>query len=409
MSVILLLCLLFTCAAPAERTGRPEPETGQSLPMGTSDRKANETSEFETDGTVLVRYHGTKSTVTVPSGMKTIGSKAFEGNTQLKKVILPDSVRVIEKKAFADCTALKKVELGTKSKLKEIKSKAFLNCGKLDTSFVPKGVKVAGDAFEGTSEPTRTPKPTGTEGPTRTPKPTKTPKPTHDLEPTDTPEPTEEPDEEITERPYSGGGGGGHTQPHAKSTATEGPDYDLIALDKLDGEEIMEQLTLGGETLELTLSREENRGFTVSAMHWKENGEEGPEEKRDNTLVLTAVDAKKEQKCSWELNGAVLRRMQKSGIDHLVFRVGDQIAVLNTGGTLAGWEYEKLKSLGTGSRRFEYEIEMDGETAVWRLRVEGQAYELNEDPHAGIFLKESYVGTAEALTKPYAAVIIPES
>ena len=43
------------------------------------------------------------------------------------------------------------------------------------------------------------------------------------------------------------------------------------------------------------------------------------------------------------LNGAVLRRMDRSGIRHLALRSGDSIAVLETEGFLAGWKYDELR------------------------------------------------------------------
>ena len=79
-------------------------------------------------------------------------------------MLLPDSVETISAGAFAECEKLQRVILGSESKLKEIGSKAFLNCRKLDDDFVPSGVKVAADAFQGVNpdEPTpETPKPNG--------------------------------------------------------------------------------------------------------------------------------------------------------------------------------------------------------------------------------------------------------
>ena len=48
-----------------------------------------------------------------------------------------------------------------------------------------------------------------------------------------------------------GGGGGGTRQPHAPNTQPEGPDYDLIAVEEPEtgNTGVMDQLTLGGETL----------------------------------------------------------------------------------------------------------------------------------------------------------------
>ena len=94
--------------------------------------------------------------------------------------------------------------------------------------------------------------------------------------------------------------------------------------------------------------------------------------------------------------------MNKSGIEHLVLRSGDQIAVMETEGFLAGWSYDEMKSRGTANRRFEYEIGMNGDSpAAWKVSVEGQTYELTTDDHAGIFMTGVYSGPAEALDEPY--------
>ena len=126
-----------------------------------------------------------------------------------------------------------------------------------------------------------------------------------------------------------------------------------------------------------------------------------------DTLVLTAAEEK--DRNVWNLNGEVLRRIYKSGIQHLVLRSGKQIAVLETKGFLAGWNYDEIKSRGTANRRFEYAVEMDeGQPAKWRVAIEGELYELTTDEHAGIYMTGVYSGSAEALDKPYDKVFAKE-
>jgi len=359
---------------------------GVTSPVSRADGEAAQSSPAEKkkkngmkiEGTTLVSCTSEESTITVPDGVKEIGPGAFEGLKTLKKVILPDSVRRIDKRAFANCTKLRTVVLTEKSKLQKIGKQAFLNCKKLDKSFVPEGVKVAEDAFEGVPEP----------GPTDEPGPTE--------EPTPTPEPDPGP---------GPSGGGGHSHPHAKNTVPEGPDYDLVDLTGLEDLPPMEQLTLGQETLDLTLNRKDRSGFTVSAITWQapggETAAESPDAPAPDTLVLTAAGGE-DQRSVWTLNGALLRRMNKSGIARLVLRTGNRIAVLDTEGILGGWAYEALKSRGAGSRWFDYEIEMDGQSpAVWRVRVEDRVYELDGDIHAAIYLINGFSGTADALEHPY--------
>ena len=97
----------------------------------------------------------------------------------------------------------------------------------------------------------------------------------------------------------------------------------------------------------------------------------------------------------------MLRRMNKSGIRYLVFRSGDQIAVLETEGILAGWKYDGIKSRGTANRRFTYEITMNGSVpAQWQVSIEGETYELSTDEHTGIYMTGVYSGSADVLDEP---------
>jgi hypothetical protein len=243
---------------------------------------------------------------------------------------------------------------------------------------------------------------------TPTPTPTPTPAPEASKEPEHQPDaetPTPEPDPEPAPQPiyHGGGGGGGRTLPHAKNTAAPKADYDLVLLNGLDreGDTRMNRLALGGEELELELRQTgaENEGFTVSAFRWEqaegeENGAGAPD-----TLVLAAEDAEQN---IWEINGTVLRRMNKSGITHLALRTGERLVVLSTEGILEGWAYDELKSRGTGSRRFTFTIETGGgNPAVWQLDVEEKTYVLTEDTQADIHLTGVYDGPAEALDRPF--------
>ena len=162
----------------------------------------------------------------------------------------------------------------------------------------------------------------------------------------------------------------------------------------------MTRLDMGGETLELSLHGEgEEAAFTAAVRNWETEAEDA--ELPPDTLILRAA----EENGIWQLNGAVLRRMDRSGIRHLVLRTGDQIAVLETEGFLAGRRYDELKSRGTANRRFEYEIELpEDDPARWRVTIEDQTFELTEDDHAEIYLINAYSGPAEALDRPYDAL-----
>ena len=51
---------------------------------------------FERNGDTLISYTGTASVVTVPNGIRVIGTDAFAGNPYLESVTLPSSLEVIE-------------------------------------------------------------------------------------------------------------------------------------------------------------------------------------------------------------------------------------------------------------------------------------------------------------------------
>ncbi|MCM1173861.1 MAG: leucine-rich repeat domain-containing protein [Blautia sp.] len=103
-------------------------------------------SDFQVNGTTLVKYNGTSEnvsvsgyvekieaeafagnesirTVVIGDGVKSIGSGAFRGCSQLQAVTVADSVETIEQAAFADCPSLSSVQIGRG--LKELGNGAF--------------------------------------------------------------------------------------------------------------------------------------------------------------------------------------------------------------------------------------------------------------------------------------------
>ncbi len=346
-----------------------------------------EPSVWDIRGDILVACRSQDASVTVPDGIREIGPNAFRGLGSLETVILPDSVERIGAGAFADCGKLRLVLISAASKLSYIGDRAFLNCVSLDTGFVPAGAQVADNAFEGVP---------GAAEPADEPDSPDEPGPSPENEPD--PGTTDEPEEPV---PHWGGGGGyasGMNHPHNRNTVPAGPDYDQLAVTEWP-EEPVSQLTLGGEVLPLSLEEEntETGGFTVSAIRWQD-----PDAEEPDTLILTAVDGTEGEKI-WALNGEVLRRLDKSGVGYLVFRVGERIAVMETGDCLAGWVYDELRSRGTASRRFDYQIQMrDNEEIRWTVQVMEKTYELTGDPHTDLYLTGAYSADADVLegTRP---------
>lgn len=86
-------------------------------------------------GLTKVKFNGV-------SHVESIGDYAFNGCTSLEKIALPESVKVIGQSAFVNCSKLKTVSLP--STLTEIGACAFQFCSSLTTINFPEGLKSIG-------------------------------------------------------------------------------------------------------------------------------------------------------------------------------------------------------------------------------------------------------------------------
>ena len=80
--------------------------------------------EFEIECGVLKMYNGTDSAVTIPEGVTEIGLGAFSHSNceSLTSVTIPSGMRYIGTIAFLDCTSLKEIRYGgTKEQWKAVK------------------------------------------------------------------------------------------------------------------------------------------------------------------------------------------------------------------------------------------------------------------------------------------------
>ena len=96
------------------------------------------TSDFIIEGTTLVSYTGTATTVSVPTNVETIGRSAFEENDKLRKITISDNVTEIEEYAFWGCDNLETVILG--KGLHEVADFAFTNCSNLKKVSIPDNI-----------------------------------------------------------------------------------------------------------------------------------------------------------------------------------------------------------------------------------------------------------------------------
>lgn len=94
-----------------------------------------------------VFYDARMSSLTLPSGLKVIGERAFEKCTFLSEVEIPGSVETIKPEAFSQCSALRTVKLA--NGVTTIGAKAFSSCENLRDVYIPKSVRELGERIFG--------------------------------------------------------------------------------------------------------------------------------------------------------------------------------------------------------------------------------------------------------------------
>ena len=146
-SVLAFAILFALTQIPAKRVAADTPSVSSD-------------SEFQLNGTILVKYTGTAQTVSVPASVTEIGAEAFAGNTTmttlqfkgnnvetiayrafsgcsgLREVKLPDSVKTLGDGAFNNCTALEKITFG--KNVSRLGINPFSDCTVLRDITVPK-------------------------------------------------------------------------------------------------------------------------------------------------------------------------------------------------------------------------------------------------------------------------------
>ena len=106
-----------------------------------ADVEAEETasaSDFQMNGTTLVKYNGTAEDVSVSNYVERIESEAFADNDYIKHVTIGDSVEVIGSSAFAGCDNLQSVSIP--DSVTTIENAAFSRCPSLSDVKVGKGL-----------------------------------------------------------------------------------------------------------------------------------------------------------------------------------------------------------------------------------------------------------------------------
>lgn len=109
------------------------------------------TSDFQMDGSKLLKYAGTAEVVSIPDGIKEVAEEAFAGNENLVKVTIGGDVEKIGYRAFAECKNLRTIEVG--DCVAEIETAAFSNNPALQNVTLGAGVKKLGSGvFAGDSQ-----------------------------------------------------------------------------------------------------------------------------------------------------------------------------------------------------------------------------------------------------------------
>lgn len=108
-------------------------------------------SDFQMEGSKLLKYTGTAEVVSVPDGVKEIGEEAFAGNDNLVKVTIGGDVEKIDYRAFADCDYLRTVKIG--DSVTKLDTAAFSNNKSLKNVSIGTGLMELGSGvFAGCSQ-----------------------------------------------------------------------------------------------------------------------------------------------------------------------------------------------------------------------------------------------------------------
>lgn len=117
------------------------------LPVSEVDAATASASDFQMEGSTLVKYRGKETSVTIPDTVEVIGESAFEDNKNVELVVVPNSVTRIEAYAFWGCDNLETVVLG--KGLNAVGDYAFADCTGLKDMSIPSNIQSIGiGAFE---------------------------------------------------------------------------------------------------------------------------------------------------------------------------------------------------------------------------------------------------------------------
>lgn len=117
------------------------------LPVSEADAAAS-ASDFQTQGSTLVKYRGTEERVTIPDTVEVVGESAFENNQKVQFVVIPKSVKRLDAYVFWGCNNLEEVVLG--KGLTAVDEYSFAGCMGLKQITIPENIQsIDAQAFAG--------------------------------------------------------------------------------------------------------------------------------------------------------------------------------------------------------------------------------------------------------------------
>lgn len=117
------------------------------LPVSEADAAAS-ASDFQTQGSTLVKYRGTEERVTIPDTVEVVGESAFENNQKVQFVVIPKSVKRLDAYVFWGCNNLEEIVLG--KGLTAVNEYSFAGCTGLKQITIPENIQsIDAQAFAG--------------------------------------------------------------------------------------------------------------------------------------------------------------------------------------------------------------------------------------------------------------------
>ena len=117
------------------------------LPVSEADAAAS-ASDFQTQGSTLVKYRGTEERVTIPDTVEVVGESAFENNQKVQFVVISKSVKRLDAYVFWGCNNLEEVVLG--KGLTAVDEYSFAGCTGLKQITIPENIQsIDAQAFAG--------------------------------------------------------------------------------------------------------------------------------------------------------------------------------------------------------------------------------------------------------------------